>query len=94
MAILIKIISTMGQIYRMHTLSKEIQDPAFHLELFQALIIYSESFALRFGVHGSLFNNVIQMLGSKEQQEQWVENIQDIRMIGCFAMVNILFCFV
>lgn len=79
----------MGQINRLHNLSNGIQDKEFHSEISKALLLYSESFALRIGVHGSLFRNVIQMLGSKQQQDQWIENINEFRIIGCFAMVNI-----
>lgn len=83
----------MGQIHRLHKLSNEIKDDAFHLEISKALLLYSESFALRIGVHSSLFQNVIQMLGSKQQQDEWIHNINELRMIGCFAMVKTNYLF-
>lgn len=78
----------MGQINRLQSLSNEIKDTEFRLEINKALVIYSENFAIRSGVHESVFRNVIQMLGDKKQQDHWIENISEFRMIGCFAMVT------
>lgn len=78
----------MGQINRIVRLFRETQDREFVLEASKAVFFYSESFALRIGVHEALFRNVVQMLGNKEQQERWVPNVNEFRIIGCFAMVT------
>ncbi|KAI8075645.1 acyl-CoA dehydrogenase/oxidase [Thamnidium elegans] len=80
---------TMGQINRIVRLFSETQDRDFVLEASKALCFYSESFALRIGVHEALFRNVVQMLGNKEQQERWVQNVNEFRIIGCFAMTEL-----
>lgn len=77
----------MGQINRLVRIFAENPDKDFIYDVSRAIFLYSESFALRIGVHEALFRNVIQMLGSKEQQAQWVDNINEFKIIGCFAMV-------
>lgn len=80
--------SAMGQINRIVRLGYEINDREFLEDISRAVILYSESFALRIGVHEALFRNVVQMLGNKQQQEDWIENVNQFKIIGCFAMVN------
>ncbi|KAG0171631.1 acyl-Coenzyme A oxidase [Apophysomyces sp. BC1021] len=83
---------TMGQIHR---LSQMIDDPTFRQDkelldsIPDALRVYSPSYSMRSGVHSTLFRNVIQMLGSKEQQKQWIDEIDNFRVIGCFAMTEL-----
>ncbi|KAI8978653.1 acyl-CoA dehydrogenase/oxidase [Pilobolus umbonatus] len=81
---------TMGQIHRMATLhlAGDGSRDQFY-EISNAVMIYSESFGLRIGVHDSLFRNVIQMLGNKEQQEEWVPLIDEFQVIGCFSMTEL-----
>jgi acyl-CoA oxidase len=79
----------MGQINRIVRLGREINDREFLEDISRAVILYSESFALRIGVHEALFRNVVQMLGNKQQQEEWIENVNEFKIIGCFAMVCI-----
>lgn len=78
----------MGQINRLVRLTAESNDKDFMLDVSRAVFYYSESFALRIGVHQALFRNVVEMLGSKQQQEEWVHNVDKYHIIGCFAMVN------
>lgn len=80
----------MGQINRIVRLGREINDREFLEDISRAVILYSESFALRIGVHEALFRNVVQMLGNKQQQEEWIENVNEFKIIGCFAMVCII----
>lgn len=82
--------SAMGQINRIVRLGREINDREFLEDISRAVILYSESFALRIGVHEALFRNVVQMLGNKQQQEEWIENVNEFKIIGCFAMVRTL----
>jgi acyl-CoA oxidase len=70
-----------------------MKDPKFTdkelaYEIGIATNVYSESFSMRFFVHDSLFRNVVNMLGNKEQQDQWNGDISNFRIFGCFAMVN------
>lgn len=83
----------MGQINRLVRIFAENPDKDFIYDVSRAIFLYSESFALRIGVHEALFRNVIQMLGSKEQQAEWVDSINEFKVIGCFAMVRICFRF-
>jgi acyl-CoA oxidase len=78
----------MGQINRLVRLYGETKDKQFLDEISKAVFMYSESFALRIGVHEALFRNVVQMLGSKQQQEEWIDHVNEFRIIGCFAMVK------
>jgi acyl-CoA oxidase len=79
----------MGQLHRLANIYSEKQDKDLLMELGRAVQMYSESFALRAGVHDALFRNVINMLGNKEQQQQWSKNIDEYRILGCFAMVRL-----
>ena len=78
----------MGQIYRCMEIFEEHKgDREFAYQIAHAVNVYSESFSMRFFVHESLFRNVVTMLGNKEQQKQWVDDIDNVRVYGCFAMV-------
>ena len=89
--------STMGQIHRLVKLLQDpvirSQGPEFAEALFQALVNYSESFSMRIGVHRALFRNVLLMLGSDEQRDEWLDAVDNYRIFGCFAMVAILLFF-
>lgn len=78
----------MGQIYRMLQLTHDIQDKELLQDIHLALSIYSPSYNMRTGVHETLFRNVIQMLGNKQQNEKWLDSIASCEIFGCFAMVN------
>ncbi|KAI9475460.1 MAG: acyl-CoA dehydrogenase/oxidase [Benjaminiella poitrasii] len=80
---------TMGQINRIARIAQESNDREFIEDISRAVITYSESFGLRIGVHEALFRNVIQMLGNKEQVDEWLDHINQFRVIGCFAMTEL-----
>lgn len=80
---------TMGQIYRVIQILKDVKDKDFSAEIIRAVNIYSESFAMRFFIHCELFRNVISMLGNKEQQERYLDDIDNFRILGCFAMTEL-----
>ncbi|ORX45655.1 acyl-CoA oxidase [Hesseltinella vesiculosa] len=81
---------TMGQIHRIaQMLISGEHDYEFVYHVAMAANIYNESFSMRFFVHDSLFRNVINMLGNKEQQDQWNEDIDKFRLYGCFAMTEL-----
>ncbi|KAF7726406.1 acyl-Coenzyme A oxidase [Apophysomyces ossiformis] len=83
---------TMGQIYRIIELLK---DPAYRndkelvYEIARAANMYNESFSMRFFIHDSLFRNVVMMLGDKEQREKWLDEVDNFRILGCFAMTEL-----
>ncbi|KAG2217625.1 hypothetical protein INT45_008078 [Circinella minor] len=81
---------TMGQIYRVAQLLQEYgHDREFAYEIGKAVNVYSESFSMRFFVHESLFRNVINMLGTKEQAQKWNDDINNLKVYGCFAMTEL-----
>lgn len=82
--------STMGQIFRVIQFMKETEDKELAHEVGMATNVYSESFSMRFFVHDSLFRNVVNMLGNKEQQDRYNDDISNFRIFGCFAMVSSL----
>jgi acyl-CoA oxidase len=79
----------MGQIFRVVQIMKETDDKELGYEVGIATNVYSESFSMRFFVHDSLFRNVVNMLGNKEQQDRYNDDISNFRIFGCFAMVKI-----
>lgn len=66
----------------------EFTDKELAYEIGHATNVYSESFSMRFFVHDSLFRNVVNMLGNKEQQDRYNDDISNFRIFGCFAMVS------
>ncbi|KAI9280781.1 acyl-CoA dehydrogenase/oxidase [Sporodiniella umbellata] len=80
---------TMGQIYRCTQILKEVDDQEYSQEILRAVNVYSESFSMRFFVHWSLFRNVVCMLGNEEQQGRYVDDVDNFRIFGCFAMTEL-----
>jgi len=96
---------TMRQIARTIQLKKEIKDPQLQQALFKAMSYYSESFSMRMYVHEMLFRQALRLFGTADQQDKWMDDIENWRVIGCFAMVrdnkrvlailcSVMFCFV
>ncbi|KAG2215644.1 hypothetical protein INT46_006248 [Mucor plumbeus] len=82
---------TMGQIYRVIQImtDPDFKDKELAYEIGHATNVYSESFSMRFFVHDSLFRNVVNMLGNKEQQDRYNDDISNFRIFGCFAMTEL-----
>ncbi|KAF9435136.1 acyl-Coenzyme A oxidase [Entomortierella beljakovae] len=80
---------TMRQIARSVEYSKTIKEPRLRKAFSNAMILYSESFAMRMYVHEMLFNQALTLFGSAEQQDKWMEDIINWRVIGCFAMTEL-----
>lgn len=80
----------MGQVYRLAKITQELgpSQKEYAQEIGRVLGVYSESFSMRYFVHDSLFHNVIDMLSNDEQRNYWMPLIEDMRIIGCFAMVS------
>ena len=79
---------TMRQIARTIELKKQIKDPRLRQALFMAMAFYSESYSMRMYVHDMLFKQALMLFGTAEQQDQWMDDIENWRVIGCFAMVK------
>ncbi|CAO3626597.1 unnamed protein product [Cunninghamella blakesleeana] len=81
---------TMRQVYRLAQikLNKEY-DQEMEEGIFMAVKMYSPSLSMRLFVHDSLFRNVVNMLGNKEQQDKWNDDIDNYRIFGCFAMTEL-----
>ncbi|KAG0046964.1 acyl-Coenzyme A oxidase [Gryganskiella cystojenkinii] len=80
---------TMRQITRAVELKKHIKDPRLSEALFKAMSYYTESFSMRIYVHEMLFRQALTLFGTAEQQDQWMDDINNWRVIGCFAMTEL-----
>lgn len=47
------------------------------------------SLEIKMGVHYGLFGSSVALLGSEAQRQQWLADIEDARMIGCFALTEL-----
>lgn len=79
---------TMRQIARTVELNKHIKDRRLADALFKAMSYYTESFSMRIYVHEMLFRQAVTLFGTAEQQDEWMDDINNWRVIGCFAMVR------
>ncbi|KAG0023191.1 acyl-Coenzyme A oxidase [Podila clonocystis] len=80
---------TMRQIARLVQLKKSLNDPLLVQALFQAMGFYSASFTMKIYVHELLFRMAISLFGTAEQQDRWIQDLEDWRVIGCFAMTEL-----
>ncbi|KAG0247784.1 acyl-Coenzyme A oxidase, partial [Mortierella polycephala] len=80
---------TMRQIVRAVELKKQIKDKRLRQALLSAMCYYSESFTMRMYVHEMLFQQALTLFGSAEQQDKWIDDIVNWRVIGCFAMTEL-----
>ncbi|KAF9168696.1 acyl-Coenzyme A oxidase [Actinomortierella ambigua] len=80
---------TMRQIMRTIQLKKEMKDPVLAKALFTAMSFYSESYSMRIYVHEMLFRQALMLFGTAEQQDKWMDDIENWRVIGCFAMTEL-----
>lgn len=78
---------TMRQIARVVEIKKQTKDQRLVAALFKGLSYYSESFSMRIYVHEMLFRQALKLFGTAEQQDKWLDDIEQWRAIGCFAMV-------
>ncbi|KAG0005090.1 acyl-Coenzyme A oxidase [Modicella reniformis] len=80
---------TMRQIARVIQIKKQTKDPRLVQVVFKALSFYSESFSMRIYVHEMLFRQALKLFGTAEQQDKWMDAIDNWRAIGCFAMTEL-----
>lgn len=81
---------TMRQIARLVQLKKTLKhnDPMLVQALFQAMSVYSASLSMKIYVHEILFQMAINLFGTAAQQDRWMDDLEEWRVIGCFAMVK------
>ncbi|KAF9367663.1 hypothetical protein CPB97_005463, partial [Podila verticillata] len=79
---------TMRQIARLVQLKKTLKhnDPMLVQALFQAMSVYSASLSMKIYVHEILFQMAINLFGTAAQQDRWMDDLEEWRVIGCFAM--------
>lgn len=80
---------TMAQIRRAVEVRKAMKDPELVDQFMLALCENSESFNMRVFVSDLLFKRAFKLFGTKEQYEAWVDDIEQWRVIGCFAMTEL-----
>jgi acyl-CoA oxidase len=47
------------------------------------------SLEVKMGVHYGLFGSSVALLGDEEQRQRWLADIEDARMLGCFALTEL-----
>ncbi|KAB2612558.1 acyl-coenzyme A oxidase 3 [Pyrus ussuriensis x Pyrus communis] len=51
--------------------------------LFEVIVIYDHSFAVKLGAH---LGGAIQVFGTKRHHDKWLRNTENYAIMGCFAM--------
>ncbi|CAG8449408.1 16096_t:CDS:10 [Dentiscutata heterogama] len=77
------------QVLRYQRAHKTLKDPLLRRALEIAMCIYSEAFSMKTYVHNTLFRQSIEFFGTKEQQDEWMDDVLNWRIIGCFAMTEL-----
>ncbi|RKP07691.1 acyl-CoA dehydrogenase/oxidase [Thamnocephalis sphaerospora] len=80
---------TMAQIRRYVEISRNMKDPKQRAAFELAMNIYSESFSMRIYVHEMLFKQSFLLNGTVEQYEEWKDDIESWKCIGCYAMTEL-----
>ncbi|KAG0006985.1 acyl-Coenzyme A oxidase [Entomortierella chlamydospora] len=80
---------TMRQIARAVEYVRQIKEPRLRQAFLNAMALYSESYSMRMYVHDILFRQAMLLFGSPEQQDKWMDDIINWRVIGCFAMTEL-----
>ncbi|KAF9157160.1 acyl-Coenzyme A oxidase, partial [Mortierella sp. AD011] len=80
---------TMRQIARAVEYVRQIKEPRLRQAFLNAMALYSESYSMRMYVHDMLFRQAMLLFGSPEQQDKWMDDIINWRVIGCFAMTEL-----
>ncbi|RIB15097.1 hypothetical protein C2G38_2193207 [Gigaspora rosea] len=77
------------QIFRYQKVHKTLKDPLLCKALEFAMCNYSEAYSMRTYVHNTLFRQSIEFFGTKEQKDEWMDDVLNWRIIGCFAMTEL-----
>ncbi|KAF9360291.1 acyl-Coenzyme A oxidase [Mortierella sp. NVP85] len=80
---------TMRQIARVVEIQRQTKDERFVQALFKAMCFYSEAFSQRTYVHKALFRQALELFGTAEQQDKWLDDIINWRVYGCFSMTEL-----
>ncbi|CAG8450350.1 14400_t:CDS:10 [Cetraspora pellucida] len=77
------------QALRFQRVRKTLKDPLLYKALELAMCIYSETFSMKTYVHNTLFRQSIEFFGTKEQQDEWMDDVLNWRIIGSYAMTEL-----
>ncbi|KAF8984907.1 acyl-Coenzyme A oxidase [Entomortierella lignicola] len=80
---------TMRQIARGVEYLRLIKEPRLRQAFLSAMTTYSESYSMRMYVHEMLFRQALLLFGNPEQQDKWLDDINNWKVIGCFAMTEL-----
>eukprot|EP01080_Neovahlkampfia_damariscottae_P004627 gene4627-8200_t len=80
---------TMTQIRRAVKVRNSIKDPLLLKGFDMAMAQYDRSFSMRIGVHFGLFKATIKEQGTQEQWNKYKDDIETMKIIGCFAMTEL-----
>eukprot|EP01122_Echinamoeba_exundans_P009934 TRINITY_DN3581_c0_g1_i1.p1 TRINITY_DN3581_c0_g1~~TRINITY_DN3581_c0_g1_i1.p1 ORF type:complete len:430 (-),score=56.75 TRINITY_DN3581_c0_g1_i1:865-2154(-) len=80
---------TMEQVRRSNAVLNNIKDPKLAAAVRRQLAIYDKSYSMRSYVHRVIFKETIWAQGTKEQWSKYADDIEHMRIIGCFAMTEL-----
>jgi acyl-CoA oxidase len=81
---------TMAQIKRIVEIQKSLSsDPYVKIAIERYMHAYSRQFSMRFSVHEILFHETVRTQGTNEQWSRWRDDIENWRVLGCFAMTEL-----
>lgn len=79
----------MIQIRRVSQVRNSIKQDAQLLEAFDEIMEqYDKAFTMRYFVHDLLFKRALQGQGTDEQYAKYADDVEHLRIIGCFAMTG------
>lgn len=79
----------MAQIRRTVEICRNLKDKRIADALKKELGYYDCALSMRMYVHYSLFKETIWYQGTSQQYEKWKEDIENMNVIGCFAMTEL-----
>ncbi|MCM4169298.1 acyl-CoA oxidase [Arenibacter sp. H213] len=65
-----------------------INNMTLYANIFEYLMFVDGSLTIKFGVQFGLFGGSVQKLGSKKHHDQYLKNIGEAKLLGCFAMTE------
>ena len=78
----------MKQIRRAIEVMNGIKDPKLRNAFRLQMAIYDRNYGMRLYVHATLFRETIWAQGTKEQFQQWVDDIDNMRVIGTLSVLS------
>jgi hypothetical protein len=80
---------TMNRMKRLLEYKEKDDEKTFQMRL-HVIGLFDSSTHVRFAVHAILFQNALSQNATDEQLQLWWEDVNNLRTIGCFAMVNLI----